>query len=429
MNTAQLPPPGTKFPLFEKGSQLDGNRAKKKLLWLGISLPPGVSALFPEVQPQGHKTGTCLVNSLRPWFEIRSVCISPIDVNASTERAPGSPGLRNELNLLDRPPELWHRWRSLARLRAAYAHWERADWQPDVILVKNFFPIYNAFIREMRRRTPRPLLVLRLEDSVTLGRAMPPLKRLRYSFKPFMWDDNAMADCFDACAAINPETEPGFNQRNIPWMWMTNGIDPGQVRLAAPGPVEGPVIFGYCGNLANYAGVPQLLRVFTAKPRAARLRICGFGKARAQLEAQFGSHPAVSFHGPMTPDECVNFATQCDVMLNPRPVFRGNDNNFPSKIMDYAQSGRAILSSLLSGVEILFGEDLLYFDPQNFDASLDQALERVSRMPREELRRIGQAAQQRALEHFSWAAQGERLANFLLKLTRDIPNGVGARPA
>lgn len=115
--------------------------SSRQLLYLGNAFPPGVSALFPELQPAGHLIETNLVNALRPWFDVRSIGISSVRVEAVPHPRPDSPGLPNALNLLDRKPALFHRWRSLRRLRLAYLQWRGEGWHPEAIVVCNFSPV------------------------------------------------------------------------------------------------------------------------------------------------------------------------------------------------------------------------------------------------------------------------------------------------
>ena len=112
-------------------------------------------------------------------------------------------------------------------------------------------------------------------------------------------------------------------------------------------------------------------------------------------------------------DFVLQFAQQCDVLINPRPLWPGHDNNFSSKVFEYALAGRAILTSRVSGVDLVLGEEAFYFDETDFDRSLGGALVRVAETPRAELRRRGAAIQNRLLTEFSWQRQGERLAQFI----------------
>lgn len=387
-----------------------------RLLYLGNAFPPGVSALFPELQPAGHLIETNLVQAARPEFDIRSVGIFSVNLETLPQPLAPSPGLPNALNLRDGHPALLTRWQSLRKLRRTYQHWLDAGWRPDVIVVCNFSPVYNAFIRRLARKRPRPRLVLYLADSTLLDVPLARGKRLRYRFKPFKWLDDEMAECYDACVAVSAETRERFERRGVPWLWLPNGIDPARVRHDAAGPDSGPIVFGYFGHAGEHTGVPHLLQRFAAKPRSARLKICCFGKARSELAARFGQAPNISFHGPFPPEGCVTFGTSCDVLVNPRPQAPGNRNNFPSKIFEYALAGRAVLSSQLSGADQILGAQAYYFDAQRYQATLEQMLDTLAATPRAELRERGRAVQQHLLANYQWSVQGQRLISFLQNL-------------
>jgi hypothetical protein len=109
----------------------------------------------------------------------------------------------------------------------------------------------------------------------------------------------------------------------------------------------------------------------------------------------------------------LRFGEGCDLLINPRPASHGNQNNFPSKLFDYAVTATAILTSRLSGVESVLGPDAYYFDPFNFERSLGQSLRAIAGTSRSELRRRGAAIRERVLREFSWKKQGARLAEFM----------------
>jgi len=388
---------------------------KPKLLYLGYAFPPGVANLFPEAQPAGHVIETSLITAVQPWFEIRSVGLSWIDVDR-LETRDNSPGLPNILNLLDKKPELLNQLRSLRRLKQAFVAWERSGWTPDLIMVCNALcPVYNGFMRWLKGRPAAPFSILYLADSMLLQQKLSWTKRMRYRLKPLKWTDSEMVPFFDACVAVSRSTREFFAERKVPWLWLPNGCDPKRAIREGGETPQGPIQIGYFGTLALHGGIPQLLKIFTARPREAVINICGYGKARQTLAAQYAAFPDIRFHEPRTPDECVRFARGCDLMINARPIVPGNQNNFSSKVFEYALSGRAILTSCLSGVEEILGEDAFYFDAENFETSLAETLDRVIAIPRPELHRRGQALQDRMLREFSWEKQGERLASFLTR--------------
>jgi glycosyltransferase involved in cell wall biosynthesis len=411
-----------------------------KLLYLGFAFPPGISGLFPEAQPAGHLIETCLINSIRPWFDVRSVCISWMHLESIRDRD-DSPGLPSALNLLDRSPELFYRWHSLRQLKHAYSYWGTTGWTPDILVVCDLTPVYNTFVRWLSHQPGRPTMVQYLADSVDLQRELPWTTRLRYRLKPFKWMDAEMVRYFDACIAVSRSTEAFFSTRQMPWLWLPNGCHPDRAIRVGGDDFDGPIRLGYFGTLASHGGVPQFLKLFTAKPRAAQLLICGYGRGKEEIAAECQRHQNVRLYPPRTPDECVRFARTCDVMLNPRPIMAGNENNFSSKVFEYSLSGRAILTSRLSGVDHILGPDAYYFDSEDYAASLEHALNMVCQVPRAELRRRGAAIQDRLLTEFSWERQGQRLASFLAGLlpervrhgvqhsTANLPQLVETRPS
>ena len=97
----------------------------------------------------------------------------------------------------------------------------------------------------------------------------------------------------------------------------------------------------------------------------------------------------------------------------PRPNCPGNENNFPSKVFEYGLSGRAILTSRVSGVDRILGDQAFYFDENDFEASLDQALNDLATLSRDQLNSSGSSIQHRLINNFSWLQQGRRLAGFV----------------
>jgi Glycosyl transferases group 1 len=388
-----------------------------RLLYLGNVLPPGLAEIFPECQPTGELIERRLTQSVQKDFETRSVGCSDLDLKRFRCRSGAQKATPNALDLTDKQPEMIHRMLSLLRLRRSYQKWRATGWCPDLIIVCNFSPIYNGFVRWLKgQKSAAPVLVLYLADSASLGIEVPWLKRFRYRFKPLVYPEAEMVKYFDACVAVSLSTETFFSTRGVPWLWLPNGCDPNRALRPEAVTNEGPTRFGYIGSLGAHTGLPDLLRVFTAKERNSILHICGFGKARPKIAAACRKHPGLQFHDPRSPDACVQLARNWDVLLNPRPIRPGNQNNFPSKIFEYALSGRAILSSRVSGADLVLGPEASYFDEHNFESSLDEALEQLAKTPREELNRRGAVLQRRLLSQFSWAQQGERLAGFLRKL-------------
>jgi hypothetical protein len=384
------------------------------LLYLGFAFPPGVAALNPGLNPAGHALETQMIAELREYFEVRSTGVLPL-APPVVEAADPATGIAHDLILLEKPPELFHRFRSLARLKAQYRRWRAEGWEPDVLLVYNLSPIYNQFLLWLRRHPKCPKLVLLLLDSPNLGVPVRRWKQFRRRFKPMHTADTEMIRRFDACIGLSRETAKYFRPRNVPFLWMPGGCTPARACHAdrTEDQRNGAVLLGYFGALAEHAGVRPLIETLLATEVPACLAICGYGKLSETVSTLADQNPRLKFHGLLTPADCLNFGRACDVLVNPRPASHGNENNFSSKLFDYSLTGRAILTSQLSGAEEVLGPEAFYFDPHDFNRSLRESLLAVTKTPRGELDRRGTAIQQRVISQFSWGKQGSRVASFL----------------
>jgi hypothetical protein len=374
-----------------------------------------VAALNPGINPAGHALETQMVAELRESFDLRSTGVLPIEPPKVKEPDPES-GVDHDLILLEKPPELFHRYRSLACLKAQYRRWRATGWEPDAILVYNLSPIYNQFLLWLRRHPRRPKLVLLLLDSPNLGVPLQPWKRFRRRFKPMYTPDSDMIWRFDACIGLSKATERYFLPRKVPFLWMPGGCTPSRARFSDDGSFperNGVLRLGYFGALGDHAGVRPMIDAVLSTNIPVSLEVCGYGKLADAVQAIAQRDCRLKFHGLLTPAECLSFGRTCDVLINPRPATHGNENNFSSKLFDYALAGRSILTSNLSGVEEVLGPDAFYFDPHDFSRNLRKKLLMLSRIQRSELDKRGSSVQQRLLSDFSWAKQGVRLSAFL----------------
>ena len=374
-----------------------------------------MAALNPGINPAGHALETQLIAELRERFEVRSAGVLPL-APPLVETADPASGIAHDVILLDKAPELLHRFVSLGCLKAQYRRWQARGWEPDVVLVYNLSPIYNQFLLWLKRHRKCPKLVLMLLDSPSLGVPVQRWKQFRRRFKPMYTPDCEMIWRFDACIGLSKSTEKYFRPRQVPFLWMPGGCSPARACAAencVPDQRNGTVRLGYFGALADHAGVRPLIDILLATQIPASLDICGYGKLGQTLDRLASGNSRLRFHGLLTPGDCLRFGRSCDVLVNPRPATHGNENNFSSKLFDYALTGRSILTSRLSGVEEVLGPEAFYFDPHDFNQSLRASLVALAKTRRSELDRRGLAIQQRIVSHFSWTKQGARIASFL----------------
>ncbi|MDE3066833.1 MAG: glycosyltransferase [Verrucomicrobiota bacterium] len=393
-----------------------------RLLYLTYAFPPGVSGRFPSLNPAGHATETRMAQALSQLAEVSTVGMIAREVFGRLEPRDDSLGLEHKLLLWDRRPELWHRWHSWRRLRRFYLVRMARDGAPDVLLVKNLGSIYNCFVRWLRRQYPRPLIVLILADA-RLGQKIPLAKRLRYAFKPMVTLDESKAILwFDACISFGIGTRRYFEPRGVPWMWMPSAFN---FRYDPPpaDPIQNePIRFGYFGTLGAHSHVVCLVQAFLNAGVPGTLHACGHGGLSESLKQLAGRHPNFHFDGLLPKQsDCLPWAQKVDVLINPRPPVLGLENTFPSKIFEYAMTGKAILSTRTGGVDKVLGEEGLYLETENFEDSLRQKLREAAAMDRAELQRRGTAIRNRILREFTWDKQAHRMVEFLTRILNKRP--------
>jgi glycosyltransferase involved in cell wall biosynthesis len=146
------------------------------------------------------------------------------------------------------------------------------------------------------------------------------------------------------------------------------------------------------------------------------LHVCGHGGLSDHLKQLSARQANIRFDGLLRPLECLDWAQKVDVLINPRPPAMGLENSFPSKVFEYAMTGKAILSTRTGGVNKVLGEEGLYIETDHFEDSLRQKLREIAEMDRAELQRRGAAIRHRVLKEFNWEVQARRMVEFLNNL-------------
>ena len=375
-----------------------------RLLYLTNAFPPGVSGRFPSLNPAGHATETRTAQALSRRAEISTVGLVAGEVFGNCEPKDDSIGLNHELLLWDKEPALWHRWRSWRELRSFYLKKVASDGMPDALLVRNLAPVYNQFVRWLRRQRTRPVIVLVFADSSTLGQRVGLFRRLRYALKPMQTLDDKAIHWYEACISYGIGTRHYFEPRGVPWLWMPSAFN---FHYDPPPPVPahaGPIRFGYFGALAQHAAVIPMVRVFLDSGLPGTLHVCGFGKLSSELRELASRHSNFLFDGLLQNQaDCLDWAQRVDVLINPRLSLWGLENSFPSKIFEFGMTGKAILTTRTGGVDQVLGEAGIYLEADNFEDSLRQKLRE----------RLGQAIRTRILTDFNWDEQARRMIEFL----------------
>lgn len=124
-----------------------------------------------------------------------------------------------------------------------------------------------------------------------------------------------------------------------------------------------PTVFLYAGLLSRVTGVDILLEAMRRIGRQEiRLVVTGKGDLEEEVRQAAAEDERILFKGHLAYKEYVEQLQEADILVNPRNMeLLENQNNFPSKIMDYLASGKTIISTRFAGWE-RFQENIFFCD-------------------------------------------------------------------
>lgn len=119
--------------------------------------------------------------------------------------------------------------------------------------------------------------------------------------------------------------------------------------------------FVYAGKLVKRFGVQRLLEAFALlKDERYRLIICGDGEMRSEVEAATQKDERICYRGVVPHRELAEVLHTAGVLVNPRTgdgVY--TSYSFPSKVIEYLQTGLPVVSACLNGMPEVYRK-LLY---------------------------------------------------------------------
>jgi glycosyltransferase involved in cell wall biosynthesis len=385
-----------------------------KIFYLGFWLPPSLVHRYPQQNGAGQWWESRLLRSLNRGSELRiaSVVDRKLDLVDAEGQNPG------HLLLQGRFGKDLQSYPSFLKLRQTYLHWRRQGWKPDHFVVYNSHPVGNAFARFVAKYDPDIKRILLFLDSKYFGKKLKLFKRLRLRFKPLHWRDEEMLPYFHGVAAASLSSQWFCQDRGIPWHWFPGGAKADGLldKVLSPEP-EGTKQIGYFGSHADYAGLRELLEAFKTKADLPlKLSIAGEGEKTEELRQYAASDPRIEWMGFFNDRaDLGRWASSCHVFVNPRPPRYGNDNNFPSKIFDYMQLGRPVLSSTTPTLKHAFGDAMTWYDAEN-PRALSQALAGIAQRSVADLLGEGEALRGKYCPIYSWGETVHNLEKWMAKI-------------
>jgi len=177
---------------------------------------------------------------------------------------------------------------------------------------------------------------------------------------------------------------------------------------------ERPFVIAAAGYLNETNGLPVLLEAFSLlRGERFRLRIAGRGPLEERVRAAAARDQRIEFLGLLSFEGVLKVYSSSSVLINMRITKSRNTKYFfPSKMMEYLASGVPVISTCTGHVEEEFGA-FTHLLREETPQALCQLIEYVAAIDPEERRKTGQRARAYMAKHKTWAAQTQKLAEFI----------------
>jgi glycosyltransferase involved in cell wall biosynthesis len=195
---------------------------------------------------------------------------------------------------------------------------------------------------------------------------------------------------------------------------------PRQVSGALARELHGVRVCLYAGDLDNLNGISMLLEGFSLiADRSVRLWLLGRGECESAVMNAAKCDPRIAFLGFRANDEVRNLQRVVTVLINPRPSQQEiTKYTFPSKLLEYMQSGTPVLTTRLPGIPEEYYQHTFTIEVETVEG-LAKSLETVFSTSVSELRAKGESARQFVMKEKSWPSQGRLIVSFLRQLVKD----------
>jgi len=216
--------------------------------------------------------------------------------------------------------------------------------------------------------------------------------------------------CFSGCIVLARALASDFAP-GMPFMLM-EGI--------ADGPNNVPVVekaldftYLYAGGLSRANGVDVLVRAFRNLPyKDVSLVLYGKGDVEAEVIAASSYDPRIVYLGQRPNSEVLEAMARAHVLVNPRRVEVGYASySFPSKLLEYMESGTPVLTTALPGIPEDYFEHVMVLHDTTLE-EVEAVLDKVYTMPRGSLFDLGSRSKS-FVRNKTAAQQGLKIASFI----------------
>ena len=120
----------------------------------------------------------------------------------------------------------------------------------------------------------------------------------------------------------------------------------------------------YAGGLHEIYGIKNLVDAFEELDTEMELHLYGNGELIEYIKNLEKKDSRIKYKGIVSHEKLVEIERHSRFLINPRPVSGILDTryNFPSKLMEYMQSGRPVITTKLYGIPNCYDDKMIFFE-------------------------------------------------------------------
>lgn len=219
-----------------------------------------------------------------------------------------------------------------------------------------------------------------------------------------------------AIITLSPALASGY-LRSIPVLVTPGILNSSWVRSIStvrPADRAGQHVVLYAGGLNRAYGIDLLIEAAGQLPDVTFLF---FGKGDMLDEIQSSSHRNIVYGGFIGSGQLASQVLSADILVNPRPSdLDFAEKSFPSKLIEYAASGRPVLTTRIKSIPSEMSDIFYYIDDES-SLGIAAAIKKVLSIPEDQRDMHARNARQVVELNYSEAAIGKKI----LELTK-IPD-------
>lgn len=270
----------------------------------------------------------------------------------------------------------------------------------DIVIAYNIVYPWLGLAKAARRRGVKSIVILAdysgMESYKSLAR------------KAYAWLMLKEMQRFDLVVGLSENIGQKL-RRGQQFICMEGGIDLSAYQDCKPLPVseDGKLRIMYAGVLNEVTGIPLLLQAIERiKNPKAEFIFTGRGEWQEQILAAAKKDGRIHFYGSLEYTGYLKELKNSHILVNPRNMkLPENQNNFPSKIMEYLAAGRVIVSTKYAGWK-KFDKTAYFCDSEIND--LAEKIERAVLDYDTVYQAVFSGNRERAKE-FDWSLQTEKI--------------------